>query len=162
LLSQREKRHAPAAMTIQRIKCRSYLLLRQPLPQPLSKLLPFPAILFVHPPSVRISLGGGIHPRIFGIVLVTVPRGNNHLSRRDVPENYIFGRLEPDDVPPAIPRRSQLWASANRKRGLPYQAGVTRLITNLQNGTPSNVSSHLLNAVVGDGSQSEPPKTAFK
>jgi hypothetical protein len=33
------KRHAPAAMTIQRIKCRSYLLLPQPLPQPLSQLL---------------------------------------------------------------------------------------------------------------------------
>jgi hypothetical protein len=87
LPSQREKRHAPAAMTLQRIKCRSYLLLPQPLPQPLSKLLPFPAILFVRPPSVRISLGGGIPPRISGTVLVTVPRGNNHLSRRDVPEN---------------------------------------------------------------------------
>ena len=84
---RREKRHAPAAMTIQRIKCRSYLLLPQPLPQPLSKLLPFPAILFVRPPSVRISLGGGIRPRISGTVLMTVPRGNNHLSRRDVPEN---------------------------------------------------------------------------
>ncbi|MFZ1088954.1 MAG: hypothetical protein WAN75_06750 [Xanthobacteraceae bacterium] len=82
-------------MTIQRIKYSSYLLLPQPLPQPLSKLIPFPAILFVRPPSVRISLGGGIHPRIFGIVLVTVPRGNNHLSRPDVPENYLFGRLEP-------------------------------------------------------------------
>jgi hypothetical protein len=74
---RREKRHAPAAMTIQRIKCRSYLLLPQPLPQPLSKLLPFPAILFVRPPSVRISLGGSILPRILGIVLMTVPRGNN-------------------------------------------------------------------------------------
>jgi hypothetical protein len=74
-------------MTIQRLKCRSYLLLPQPLPQPLSKLLPFPAILFVRPPSVRISLGGGIPPRILGIVLMTVPRGNNYLSRRDVPEN---------------------------------------------------------------------------
>ena len=84
---RREKRHAPAAMTIQRIKCRFYLLLPQPLPQPLSKLLPFPAILFVRPPSVRISPGGGIRPRIFGTVLVTVPRGNNHLSRRDVPKN---------------------------------------------------------------------------
>jgi hypothetical protein len=76
-----------AAMTIQRIKCRSYLLLPQPLPQPLSKLLPFPAILFFRPPSVRISLGGGIRPQISGTVLMTVPRGNNHLSRRDVPEN---------------------------------------------------------------------------
>jgi hypothetical protein len=46
-------------------KCPSYLLLSQPLPQPLSKLLPFPAILFVRPPSVQISLGGGIRPRIF-------------------------------------------------------------------------------------------------
>src|SRR6478672_11744903 len=90
LPSQREKRHAPAAMTIERIKCRSYLLLPQSLPQPLSKLLPFPAILFVRPPSVRISLGGGIPPRISGTVLMTVPRGNNHLSRRDVPENKSF------------------------------------------------------------------------
>ena len=38
-LAEKEKRHAPAAMTIQRIKCRSYLLLPQPLPQPMSKLL---------------------------------------------------------------------------------------------------------------------------
>jgi hypothetical protein len=87
LPSQREKRHAPAAITIQRIKCRSYLLLRQPLPQPLSKLLPFPGILFVRPPSVRISLGGGIPPRIFSTVLMTVPCGNKDLCRRDVPEN---------------------------------------------------------------------------
>jgi len=88
------------AMTIQRIKCRSYLLLPQPLPQPLSKLLPFPAILFVRPPSVRISLGRQqFFTRILGIVLVTVPRGKQpSVPAVTFQKIKYFGRLEPDKI----------------------------------------------------------------